>query len=318
MTHKTKVLDLHKLLTIKDTEHKEIAARQTAQRELDNAINGVIPLPLLDPVTLSRAKQARLAAYRAKEAFNALPKARRALAESVQKTALEIAIAAARKMGGDYSGNVSHAATFGDSVKAYTITDEGDQYSRSCKYRKTDAEHKVQLDPARVHALVESVALREMSSREGLPLVALDDDGKAVWLVSKAKQIAAQSGWIIGCSRCCYHSTKSRDDAVKGHAKKLAAILEAEKAAAEREKARKASPEYKAERRARLVARLCGGITATIEDAKACGYCTPGIEQFQRTHGIGDKATLPALVKTGNSMAISLALKIARKAVKAA
>ena len=321
MTHKTKVLDLQKLLTVKETEQKEIAARQQAQRELDNAINGFIPLPLLDPVTLSRAKQAKQAANRAKEAFQALPKPRRELAESVHKTALAIALDAARRMGGDYSGTTSHKAWFGSGVNtgvtAWTITDSGDAYSRSCSYRRTDATHKVQLDSARVHALVESARLREMSAREGLPLIALDDDGAAVWLVSKAKQIASQSGWIIGCNRCCYHSTKSREDAVKGHARKLAAMIEAERAAAEREKARKASPEYKAERRARLIARLCGNAMATIEDAKECGYCTPGIEQFQRSHGIGDKATLPQLVKTGNHMAIALALKLARK-VKAA
>lgn len=317
MTHKTKVLDLQKLLTVKETEQKEIAARQQAQRELDNAINGVVPLPLLDPVTLSRAKQAKQASNRAKEAFNAIPKPRRELAESVHKTALEIALDAARRMGGDYSGTTSHKAFFATEARAYTITDSGDAYSRSCTYRRTDAVHNVLLDPARVHALVESVRLREMSAREGLPPIALDDDGAAVWLVSKAKQIASQAGWLIGCDRCCYHSTRSREDAVKGHARKLAVILEQEHQHAEWEKARKASPEYKAERRARLVARLCGGITATIDDAKACGYCTPGIEQFQRTHRIGDKATLPELVKTGNSMAIALALKLARK-VKAA
>jgi hypothetical protein len=52
-------------------------------------------------------------------------------------------------------------------------------------------------------------------------------------------------------------------------------------------------------RRARLVARLCDGIAATITDAKSLGYCEPGIRQFQARHGIGD---------------VALALSIARKA----
>ena len=52
---------------------------------------------------------------------------------------------------------------------------------------------------------------------------------------------------------------------------------------------------------------------ATIADARAMGYCEPGIESFQAKHGIGDSASLPALVRTGNPDAIRLALKLARR-----
>lgn len=320
MKPQTKVLDLQKLLTLKEKELAEISARQNAQRELDNAINGIVPLPLLDPVTISRAKQAKEAKEQAKKAFSSLPKQRQQLAENIHKTALQIALEAAR-MGGDYSGNVSHSARFGSGVNlatAHTVTDLGERYSRSCKYSKTDAEHVVQLDPSRVHALVESARLRELSIRDGLHLIALDDDGKATWVTTKGKQIAAEHGWIIGDDVCCYHSTKSRDDAIKGHARKRAEIDRRNAEAAERERLRKASPEYKAERRARLMARLCSSLKATLADAKACGYCDPGIEEFQRRHGIGDTATLPELVKTGNSLAVALALKLARQAAKKA
>ena len=321
MKPQTKALDLQKLLTLKERELAEISARRNAQRELDNAINGVSPLPLLDPVTISRAKQAKEAKEQAKKAFSSLPKQRQQLAENVHKTALQIALEAAR-MGGDYSGNVSHSARFGSGVNlgatAYTVTDQGERYSRSCKYSKTDALHAVQLDLARVHALVESVRLRELSIRDGLHLIALDDDGKAAWVLTKGKQITAEHGWIIGDDVCCYHSTKSREDAVKGHARKRAEIDRRNAEAAEYERLRKASPEYKAERRARLMARLCGSLKATLADAKACGYCDPGIEEFQRRHGIGDTAALPELIKTGNSLAVALALKLARQAAKQA
>ena len=327
MKPQTKVLDLQKLLTLKDAGKNEIASRQVAQRELDNAINGVVPLPLIDPVTLSRAKQARQAKERAREAFQSIPKPRRELAEHVHKTALEIALGVARKMGVNYSGDTSHEAWFGPGATAYTTTYQGEQYSRSCKYSKTNATHCIQLtnathciqlDPARAHALVESDRLRELSHRDGLPLIALDDDGKAAWVVTKGKRISAEHGWIIGDDVCCYHSTKSREHAVGGHARKRAEIDRRNAEAAERERLRKASPEYKAERRARLMARLCGSLTATIADAKSCGYCDPGIAEFQRRHGIGDTATLPELVRTGNSLAVSLALKLARQAAKQA
>jgi hypothetical protein len=318
MKTQTKVLDLQKLLAIKTAEKEETATRQAAQRLLDNVIKGQTPSDEVNPETIKAARSARATADTARITFAALPKARREMTEAVRAAAKEIAQKAAMKMGGSYSGDTSQKVVWGTAAKAYTVTDQGDQYSRSCTYKKTDATHHVTLDPARVHSLVESERLRELSSRDGLPLIALDADGGATWIKSSGKQIAAEHGWIIGCSRCCYHSTTSKEAAVKGHAKKLAAILENDRQQAEREKARKASPEYKAERRARLIARLCGGATATVEDARACGYCLPGIEQFQRAHGIGNSASLPALVKTGNSMAVSLALRLARKVAKAA
>lgn len=319
-TQTTPVKDLVKLLAMRETETRAATARTTAQKALEAVIAS--PLPLIDPVTLSRAAAMRQAWEAAKEAYARLPKLRRETAEHVAKTALDIGKKAAERMGGSYSGDTSSLATWGETAKAYTITDYGERYSRSCKYLKTDAMHIVRLDPARVHGLVESARLRELSARDGLPLIALDEDGACVWVRSSGKQIASQSGWIVGDEHVCFHSTKSREDAVKGHAKKRK-MLDAEKAA--RELSEKintpGTPEYiaaqKAERRARLVARLCGGITATIEDARSLGYCAPGIEAFQRQHGVGDTTTLPQLVKTGNQSAVALALKIARK-VKAA
>ena len=68
----------------------------------------------------------------------------------------------------------------------------------------------------------------------------------------------------------------------------------------------------KDERRARLVARLCD-VSATIADARAMGYCLPGIEAFQSHHHIGDSAPLRALLATGNAAAVRLALAVARK-----
>lgn len=270
-TQTTPVKDLLKLLAMRETETRAAAARADAQKALEAAIAS--PLPLIDPVTLSRASAMRQACDAAKGAFARLPKPRRETAEHVAKTALEIGKKAAERMGGSYSGDTSSRATFGEEACARTYTKSGEQYSRSCKYSKTDALHIVRLDPARVHGLVESARLRELSARDGLPLIALDEDGACVWVRSSGKQIASQSGWIVGDEHVCFHSTKSREDAVRGHTKKRK-MLDAEKTARElREKINTpGTPEYiahqKAERRARPVARLCGGITATIEDAR--------------------------------------------------
>jgi hypothetical protein len=112
----------------------------------------------------------------------------------------------------------------------------------------------------------------------------------------------------------CYHSEYSAEHARAGLAKKRAI----EKARTAYELARTeahaaaAAAHKKQERRATLIARLCGGISATIGDAKKLGYCSPGIAAFQSRHGLGDTVPLPELIKTGNASAVALALKLAR------
>lgn len=206
-------------------------------------------------------------------------------------------------LGERYSGETSRRVVWGDKASAQTQTSDGDRYSRSCKYSRTDATHTVTLDPYRVEHLIERKRLRELSAEDGLHLIALDPDGAAVWVKKHNKSLKSEAGWVIGDDICCYHSTISRDDAVKGHSKKRAML--------DREK--------KADRRARLVARLCCNAKATIQDAKSLGYCDPGIAAFRERHNIGDTASLPELCRTGNPSAVRLALHLARKlAMKAA
>jgi hypothetical protein len=92
----------------------------------------------------------------------------------------------------------------------------------------------------------------------------------------------------------------------------ISTILARKIAAAEKLR-RDAIQSKKAARRAALIARLCNHAIATVDDAKALGYCQPGIEAFQTTHGIGNAASLPELVKTGNAAAVAFAISIARK-----
>lgn len=303
MKTETKVLDLKKLLAVKDTENKAVAARQTAQRELDKIITGTTVPALIDPCTLSAARRSKVEAEKASATFAALPKARREMAETAARIALEIGRRAAQ-MGHDYSGNTTYRASWGAEPCAYTSTEKGGQYSRKCTYSKTDATHTVKLTPEGSILLVESEALRQCSAREGLHLIALHADSSAVWVKTSGKQIVSQKGWIMGNAAICYHSTKSAADAQAGFARKLA-IHEREQ--------KLARAAGKVERRARLIARLCGSAVATIEDARRLGYCSPGIAAFQAAHGIADSATLPQLIRTGNASAAMLALSVARK-----
>ncbi len=323
MKPQTKVLDLQRLLAIQTAEQSANAARQAAQRELDAVIKAARLPALIDPVTLSRATLATAAHEAAKAAYAKIPRARRETAETVARWAMEYARSIAHRYGGEYSGDSSARAEWGTAATARTYTSQGDQYSRRCTHHKTNAAHVVTLDPARVHALHASERLRQLSAADGLPLIALDDDGAAVWVGVSNKQLFSRAGWIIGDDVCCYHSTQSREHAVNGHARKRAK-LDAERAEVEARRlaTTPGTSEYiaaqKADRRARLIARLCKGATATIADARRLGYCGPGIEAFQRAHGIGDTAPLPALVKTGNPSAVRLALEVARKLAKAA
>jgi hypothetical protein len=323
MKPQTKVLDLQRLLAVQTAEQSANTARQAAQRELDAVIKAARLPALIDPVTLSRAARATAAHEAAKAAYAKIPRARRETAEAVAKFAVEYAKTTAFRYGGEYSGDTTACAEWGTAATARTYLSNGEQYSRRCTYLKTDAAHVVTLDPSRVHALHTNERLRQLSAADGLPLIALDDDGAAVWVKTSGKTIIAESGWIIGDDVCCYHSTQSREHAVKGHARKRAKI-DAERAEIEARRlaTTPGTPEYiaaqKAERRARLIARLCKGATATITDARKLGYCGPGIAAFQRAHGIGDAAPLPDLVRTGNPSAVRLALEIARKLAKAA
>ena len=298
----TLVSDIAKCLAVKETE---AAARQALAAWLAHATNtaGLSLANCVNPSLLGDAQLTNAAKHRAAEAFARVPKSRRDMAESTIKIALEIGKDAARQ-GGSYSGDTTYRASFGDAPSAQTWTEAGDKYSGRCKYSKTDATHFVTMSPAGVICLVENEALREASKRDGLHLISLMPDNSAVWVKRSGKQIASESGWCLGNGSVCYHSTKSREDCEKGLAKKLAA---AEKLAREERQAKKDA------RRHRLIAKLCGSVIATIDDARALGYCAPGIQAFQQRHGIGDTATLPQLMATKDASAVRLALSIARK-----
>ena len=66
-------------------------------------------------------------------------------------------------------------------------------------------------------------------------------------------------------------------------------------------------------RRARLVLALCRRAVATVEDARALGYCAAGIRAFRERHGLTTVETVPlrVLVRTGNPQAVSLARHLA-------
>ncbi len=245
----------------------------------------------------------------ANEAWKAIAKPQRDYANGTAAAAIALAVAAAG-VGGRFSGDTNRGARWGTRTSASTTKTKGDQYSRRCTYRKTDAAHCVTITPEGVVDLLDSPAIAAASAAEGLPLIAYTAaSGAAVWVESKAKSLRAVAGWIGTAEGSIYHSEKSAEDAARGADRKAGA--------AERE-ATRARKSARAERRARLVVRLCRGAVATVADALAAGYCPAGIRAWQERNGIGDAAPLADLARTGDAMATRLALDLARKVKRAA
>lgn len=288
-----------------------------AQSVLNDRIRIMMAIPQDLTATMTELKTSNLAAA----AFAALPRTRREAAISVKASAEDLAMRAAKRCGCDYSGQTTHTVAWGLATGAETILTTGGRYSRSCKYSKTNARHTITLTAVDVIGLTDlaNSNIVAVSAQEGLPLVALHSDGRCAWVVSKRKAIALQHGWVAYSTQflgMCYHSTTSMAHAKSGLLKKLAQRQIYEEALEASRRAYRFSPAGKAARRAALVASRCAGITATISDARELGFCAAGIAAFQTKHGIGDTASLPQLVATGDRDAVRLALTIASKLAK--
>jgi len=296
MKPETVVNDIKRTLHAQKWESK----LQAAQDEMTEKIK-CLRIP---EETVEMLKIAVDAVRIAREATARIPKDRRENAERIVKTAETLGRTAV-KMGGMYSGETEFRVDWVEcEAMADTRTSLGASYPGKKSYRKTDAIHCVALNIEGVIGLADNQQIREASARDGLPLISLLPDGRCVWVRKCGQKILSEAGWIAHKDGVCYHSVKSPEDAQRGLRKKLNAIERQQKLT------RNAA---KISRRAKLVARLCNGVVATIKDAKALGFCSPGIAQFQATHGIGDSATLPELMRTGNPSAQLLALTIARK-----
>lgn len=218
------------------------------------------------------------------------------------------------------SGIVEFVIEWTTAARPYTqtISSSGEQYSRRCTFRKTDATHIVRLSPEWSAEWTQEDA--DASMRDGIALIGLKSDRQACWLTIKNRSLHLTQGWFVTDGVNSYHSEVSLAHAQKGLAKKVAAwqkhlAQEAERRAEIKQKADEFNRAY---RRISLVARFGSDIKATIEDARELGFCNVGIQQFKNRFGIGDSATLPELVKTGDPSATRLAFHLARKAIAAA
>ena len=306
MKLQTKIDDLKKHITASTAEQLASRHRQALDQSITCDTRDSI-ITALDQCLISRA-----AATAARVAVDNIPAPRRTAAGRTAEQAILLGRQAAR-MGDPYSGQTGYAAHWTDAAcpSADTTTGRGGRYSRSSKFSKTDAEHVVRLSPEWTPLLVESGDICALSAADGLPLIGIAADGRCCWVKKKGKAITEEIGWIANFGSTIYHSTHSQADADRMLPRKLAAVRQ--EWTQQQERAKDYAKARKEDRRARLIARLCIGAVATLADARALGYCLPGIEQFQAQHHIGDSAPLPELVRTGNPSAVRLALEVARR-----
>lgn len=253
------------------------------------------------------------ACIKAEEAWKQRDRASRAWAEQQVTTLTEFVRNQIRhETALQRSGTVEFVIEWTTAARPYaqTLSSSGEQYSRRCTFRKTDATHIVRLSPEWSAEWTQADA--DASMRDGIALVGLKANREACWLSIKNRSLHVTQGWFVTDGVNSYHSEVSLEHAQKGLAKKKKALKERERQVLE------AKDYQKTQRRVSLVARLCDGLKATIADAKELGFCSVGIQQFQNRFGIGDSATLPELVKTGDPSATRLAFHIARKAIAAA
>ena len=271
------------------------------------------------PDSYSAVADALFVALHAKKAWHQIPRKRRLRAENLHKTVLKTA-ESAFELGGSYSGETSRKINWEGPPAARTVRDKGERYCGSEWWCRTNATHTLDLDFDGVLAMERNAELLDQSAAEGLPIIALyrlkrrPHVYQAIWAQKgKGKTISTVNGWIAydPTRNLMYHSTISAAYVWDKLVANIERMIEEHR---HQEALSEVSP--KMERRARLISKLCGEMYATIADARKLGYCHPGITAFRRLHGIGDSVSLPELVKSGNPLAIKLALYLARRVAR--
>jgi len=323
----TTARDIVATVRARDTKAAAAAAALDAQRAVTVAIrSGGTAHLVADSIAATKAaRDAHRAAEDARAALQRVPRARRDAAALIVRDAERNAADGVRALDVWFSGQTQTIVRWdltGGAAAARTVTSRGARYSRSSQYAKTDAVHYITLDPQGVVDLSVRAETNDASLRDGLPLLSLRPDGRATWLRRKgnSKHLAEERGWVAYGNGLCYHSTLSSEDAHRGLKRKQARVSAQQAVVAARQAQLAAQLAERAQEERRLaLAAAATSVTVSEEDARAFGYCAPGIAAFRARHGItADRVSLADLVSTGDRQAIALAIYAARRAASAA
>lgn len=194
-TNKTKQADCVKraeltkarIASEKATENAQASLRQCIERTCGGNREEALA------IAVKEAQVALDAMIAAENEFKKIPKLRRDFTEAQVKLAFGAALAAV-KLGGDYSGETATERKWGNCASASTQTCVGDKYSRQCTFRKTDAIHRVTVDPKRIHLLTSAIV--DAGRKLGKVVIALDENGRCTWVRASNKQLVAENGYL--------------------------------------------------------------------------------------------------------------------------
>jgi len=301
MRIETKVEDLKKYLN----KTEAVKAYSTLLDRLPSFANPLIPEEKRRGA-MEETTKANAARIEAEALFAKVPAERRNLAEATWKFAEALNKTTIPYTG--YSGDEAQGLGWTElCANVSTTISKGDAYSRRCKYKKTDAFHLTLFNLAGLIGVYENLDIAAASRQDGLPLISYNpSNGAAVWVETARKRHSSVQGWIFYDpeTRLCFHSDRSAEHAQNGLKRKVkkhtALQKEEARAAAELAEASKAIVEAKE-------------IFATVQEARAFGYCSPGIREFQAKHNLGDTVSLADLAATGDARAQRLAVTLWRK-----
>ncbi len=172
----------------------------------------------------------------------------------------------------EFSGDSFKDISYSTSANAYTQTLSGDQYSRSCTYRKTDATHYFKLSPVGLKNLMDlDKDVMNESVSDGLPIISVEKietrAAEVVW-VKGSKKISSESGsiaWDYYDGRVVLYHSSSIPLARKGLAKKIEKLAEA---TAQKEMLKLGKPPLWKEK------------ISLSEVRRLTGWCAPGCREW--------------------------------------
>ena len=214
-----------------------------------------------------------------------------------------------RRFAPSYSGSTHYVTSIGDFPDAGTSTERGEQYSKRCTFRKTDATHHIQVKKDYWHKVVRRglVLLDNLLTLDLDLLEEKDSSGYtvygAVWARVCGKRIIPEKGYIAVNENC-----------QTAHASTPRGALAVLTRRANEERFRHLSRKI----REKLETRRLNGyadIEVTLQDSYRAGNCRPGTKAFRDQHFPGRESARIEEVLSVNSQR-ALAINACLQAIK--
>jgi hypothetical protein len=193
---KTKTNDLKKLIEMRNLRNMAIKHMEHLNGVISRVVKGVNDMAVVE-TCITVSKQFEKKAVEAEAIYKKIPLKRRKYVEDLYNFFSGYGAGLCRK-GGVYSGETKFEVLFNTLVPAcaYTITSYGEKYTKSSKYNKTNALHKIYFNHEGLVILYDNQELLQMVAGLGVNLLSLKENGEAVFFKVNNKQITYFKGWF--------------------------------------------------------------------------------------------------------------------------